>query len=170
VETCKRLGVKLKLAGAGVRHVDGNRIYCSDGEVYEGEYVGFVNHEERVKLYQGAIATFTPTIYVEPFNMTVIEAQMCGTPVIATDWGSFPEIIEHGKTGFRCHTLNEFEHAARLAPTLDNDYIRKQTVQRYSIDNIKWKYETYFRRLQDLWGDGWYASHDLDKHWSEPWL
>ena len=37
VETCRRLGAKLKIAGQGCVKVEGNAIYCSDGEVYRGD-------------------------------------------------------------------------------------------------------------------------------------
>ena len=83
VEACKRLGVKLKIAGQGCTKVEGNRIYCADGEVYEGdnlEYVGFATGAKRASLYQNAIATFVPTTYVEPFGAVAIESQMAGPP------------------------------------------------------------------------------------------
>lgn len=169
VETCKRLGVKLKIAGQGCAKVEGNRIYCTDGEVYEGsnlEYVGFAAGEKRARLYQKAIATFVPTTYIEPFGAVALESQMAGTPAITTDFGAFPETVEHGKTGFRCHTLNEFVWAAQNAPALNPFYIRERAVARYSMDVVRWQYQTYFERLADLWGKGWYAIHkDADEHW-----
>ena len=69
VETCRRLGAKLKIAGQGCVKVECNRIHCADGEVYEGdnlEYVGFATGVKRARLYQNAIATFVPTTYIEP--------------------------------------------------------------------------------------------------------
>ena len=169
VETCKRLGAKLKIAGQGCVKVEGNRIFCKDGEVYEGdnlEYVGFATGEKRALLYQQAIATFVPTTYIEPFGAVAIESQMAGTPAITTDFGAFPETVEHGKTGFRCRTLNEFVQAAKHAPSLDPQYIHDRAVARYAMDKVKWSYETYFRQLQDLWGEGWYAVHSApDARW-----
>ena len=169
VETCKQLGVKLKIAGQGCLGREGNRIYCADGEVYEGtnlEYVGFATGEKRAKLYQNAIATFMPTTYLEPFGLVAVESQMAGTPAITTAFGAFHETVEHGKTGFRCHTLNEFVHAAKQAPILNPWYIHERAVRLYAMENVKWQYETYFRRLQDLWGDGWYTLHPQpDEQW-----
>jgi glycosyltransferase involved in cell wall biosynthesis len=146
VETCKRLGFKLKLAGLGER--------------YEAEHVGFVTGAERLKLYQGAIATFAPTLYVEPFNMTVLEAQMTGTPVITTDWGSYPELVEHGKTGYRCRTLEQFMWAAQQVQTLDPEYIRQRAIANYSLDRVRWMYDEYFKMLLDLWDKGWYTERE----------
>jgi glycosyltransferase involved in cell wall biosynthesis len=169
VETCKRLGAKLKIAGQGCVKVEGNRIRCADGEVYEGdnlEYVGFATGAKRAQLYQNAIATFVPTTYIEPFGAVAIESQMAGTPAITTDFGAFPETVEHGRTGFRCRTLNEFVQAAQAAPQLDSEYVHDRAVARYAMDSVKWRYETYFKQLQDLWRDGWYATHEApDKHW-----
>jgi glycosyltransferase involved in cell wall biosynthesis len=169
VDACKKLGVKLKIAGQGCAKVEGNKIYCTDGEVYEGdnlEYVGFATGDKRAKLYQQAIATFVPTVYIEPFGAVAIESQMAGTPAITTDFGAFPETVEQGKTGFRCSTLNEFVQAAKAAPTLDPQYIHDRSVARYSMDAVRWRYETYFRRLLDLWGEGWSTIHaQPDERW-----
>jgi glycosyltransferase involved in cell wall biosynthesis len=163
VETCKRLGVKLKIAGQGCLKVEGNRIVCTDGEVYEGdnlEYVGAVTGAKRAQLYGQAIATFVPTLYVEPFGTVAVESQMAGTPAITTDWGAFPETVEHGKTGFRCRTLDHFLFAARNAPTLDRSYIHRRAVANYSMDRIRWRYQEYFQMLSDLWGQGWYTERE----------
>ena len=159
VETCKRLGAKLKLAGPGVSKVVGNKIYCTDGAVYEGdnlEYVGIVNGAEKAALYGNAIATFVPTTYIEPFGAVVIESQMTGTPTITTDWGAFPEIVEHGKTGYRCHTLNEFVWAAKNVSSLNPMIIRNHAVANYGMANVRYKYQHYFTMLSDLFNEGWY--------------
>ena len=172
VETCKRIGAKLKIAGQGCTKVEriegGQRIHCADGEVYEGdlEYVGFATGDKRAKLYGGALATFIATTYTEPFGAVAVECQFAGTPAITTDFGAFPETVIHGKTGFRCHTLNEFMWAAKEAPKLNPYVIHQHAVANYSMDVVRWRYESYFNQLQDLWGEGWYAQHDApDAHW-----
>ena len=169
VETCRRLGVKLKIAGQGCVKVEGNAIYCSDGEVYRGdnlEYVGFATGSKRADLYAHAIATFVPTTYIEPFGAVAIESQMAGTPAITTDWGAFPETVEHGKTGFRCRTLDHFRFAAKEAPKLDPKYIHRRAVANYSMDRVRHRYQEYFQMLTDLWGRGWYTErHRTQLDW-----
>jgi len=165
VETCKRLGAKLKIAGQGRQRIDGNCIICADGEVYDGdnlEYVGFATGEKRARLYQNAIATFVPTTYIEPFGAVAIESQMAGTPAITTDWGAFPETVEHGRTGFRCRTLDHFLFAAKAARHLGPRYIHERAVANYSMERVRWRYQEYFQMLADLWGQGWYTERRRD--------
>lgn len=169
VATCNQIGAKLKIAGQGCTKVEGNKIYCSDGEVYQGdnlEYVGFATGDKRAQLYQNAKGVFVPTTYIEPFGAVAIEAQMAGTPPITTDFGAFTETVEHGRTGFRCHTLDHFVWAAQHVHEIDPWYIHQRAVANYSMDRVKWRYQEYFEMLSDLWEKGWYAMHsnrrDLD--------
>src|SRR4030095_2421699 len=48
----------------------------------------------------GAVALLAPIAWPEPFGLVLIEAMACGTPVIAFNRGSVPEIVEDGLTGF----------------------------------------------------------------------
>jgi glycosyltransferase involved in cell wall biosynthesis len=48
---------------------------------------------------------------VEPFNVGAIQAMACGTPVIASDFGAFPETVTEGVTGFRCRTERQWIEA-----------------------------------------------------------
>ena len=146
-EVCERLGKRLILAGPGPH----------DGY---GEFVGSVGPEERAKLMGGAIATFAPTLYIEPFGNVVIEAQACGTPTITTDWGAFTETNIHGVTGYRCRTLQDFMDATEKVKDLDRSFIRQQALAKYSLETIQLKYEDYFKQLLTLWGDGWYQTKE----------
>lgn len=142
-EVCERLGKRLIIAGNGTPPP-------------YGEYVGSVGPEDRARLLGGAIASFAPTIYIEPFGTVVPEAMACGTPVITTDWGAFTETNVDGITGFRCHTLQEFMDAAEAASSLDRARVRQHAIDNFSLEAIAPKYDKYFRRLLTLWGDGWY--------------
>lgn len=142
-EVCQRIGKRLILAGPG------------EQKGY-GEFVGSIGPEERAKLIGGAIATFAPTLYIEPFGNVVIEAQACGTPTITTDWGAFTETNINGFTGYRCRTLQDFIEAAENVKTLDRAKIRQHAIDNYSLDVIGKRYEDYFTRLSTLWDGGWY--------------
>jgi len=157
IETTDKLGAKLIVAGQGdLKDVEGR-----DFSHYKHvQHVGTVGVEERHRLYSHAIATYTPTLYIGPFEGVAVESQLCGTPVISTDWGVFHETVEHGKTGYRCRNMNDFFWASLNVNHLNRDYIRKRALANYSIDRVKWKYQQYFNNLYDLWLNGFYELHE----------
>lgn len=153
VEATKRLGKKLIIAGQGdLSNVDGFD-FSKESHI---EYVGTVNSTQRAKLMSEAIATFVPTWYIGPFEGVHVESMMCGTPVLTTDFGVFPESVIHGVTGWRCRTLDEFVWAARNCNQLNAEAIRNYAVANYSMNRVASMYEHYFKNLQDLYGKGWY--------------
>lgn len=145
VDTSRRTGIPLVVAGQGE-------------PPDHGEYVGVVGPERRAELMGGAIAQLTPTLYVEPFGGVAVEAQICGTPVITTDWGAFAETVEDGVSGFRCRTQAQFDAAALLAGELPRAQIRERAIRLYSTETVAARYEQYFERLMTLWGDGFHAA------------
>lgn len=142
-DVAEHLGARLLIAGVGT-------------PPSYGEYLGPVGLD-RADLYRNAKAVFVPTTYVEPFGTVNVEAQMCGTPVITTDWGAFTETVVDGVTGFRCRTFGEFVQAAIDAPALDRNVIRERALATYSLEATAPKYERYFNRLLTLWDKGWYS-------------
>jgi glycosyltransferase involved in cell wall biosynthesis len=168
VEVTRRIGAKLIMAGQGVAEQTPGRIVAEDGMVYEGEHIshiGSVGPIERAELMGGARATFVPTTYLEPFGGVSIESLMCGTPVIAPDFGVFPTTIEHGVDGFRFSTIGEATWAAENVENLDYSKIAERAMSRFSTDRVKWQFQAYFEQLFTLWNEGFYS--DWDKGVSE---
>jgi glycosyltransferase involved in cell wall biosynthesis len=73
----------------------------------QGVYIGSVGPVERNRLLGKACALLHPILFDEPFGLSVIESMACGTPVIAFDRGSMPELIENGQNGFLVSNVNE---------------------------------------------------------------
>jgi glycosyltransferase involved in cell wall biosynthesis len=145
VEACKRTNSRLLIAGQGA-------------PPSYGEYVGVVGKEKRAELFGNAIASFAPTIYIEPFGTVVIESQACGTPTLTTDWGAFTETVTNGFNGFRCRMLKDFIEAMEKAKSLDRRKIHEHAIATYGLPAIALRYDDYFKRLLTLWDDGWYTS------------
>jgi glycosyltransferase involved in cell wall biosynthesis len=146
-EVCAKLGKRLIVAGAAIPGQ--TPPVC--------EYVGVVDPVQRGKLMSKALATFVPTLYLEPFGNVHVESMLCGTPVITTDWGVFSETVVSGENGFRCRSFSEFCEAARRAPSLDRAEIRRCAQRRYSTDVVGPMYDRYFNQLTTLWNDGFYT-------------
>jgi glycosyltransferase involved in cell wall biosynthesis len=64
------------------------------------EMIGEISDAQKSAFLSGAIALLMPIVWPEPFGLVMIEAMSCGTPVIAFNRGSVPEIIEDAITGF----------------------------------------------------------------------
>jgi len=160
LETAKASGLKLILAGQGVHSLtsdllvteEGMRIPLEPGRV---EYAGYADVAKRAFLMGNARAIMQPTLFMEPFGGTVVEAAVCGTPAITTNYAAFSETVVHGVTGYRCSTLAQFVEAAHRVKNLDRNIIRKRALQKYSIWNIRHEYNRYFETLYGLWGAGW---------------
>ncbi len=83
----------------------------------------------------------------EPFGLSVIEAMACGTPVIANNRGSMPELIEHGVTGFLVRNLEEAVEAIDRVGELDRQIIRDSVARRFSVDRMA---DDYIRLYQKI--------------------
>lgn len=148
-EIASKAGVKLKIVGHGNKSlITGNH-----------EYLGALDAKSRNEVLSKAMAIIAPTLYVEPFGCSPIEAQMCGTPVISTDFGGFVETVEQGKTGFRCSYLGDFVKAVKKVSELDRKYVRDRAYSLYSLTAATKQYRDYFNRLNLLWNGGWGSLH-----------
>jgi glycosyltransferase involved in cell wall biosynthesis len=154
-EIAERTGIPLLVAGAGGRQV-GKNIVAPEVTVKNAQYVGPVTIEERAKLLAGARALLVPTLYIEPFGGVAVEAMMCGTPAITTDWGAFSEIVNHGINGYRFRTMKEAVQCVKDAGELDPTIVRAYTRDRYSLEYIAPLYMRWFDQLNSLWDKGWY--------------
>lgn len=162
VEVTRRLGKRLVLAGQGVSKVEGNTIYGDDFSV-SGDHilhVGHANVAQRSALLRNATATFMATTYIEPFGGVAIESLLCGTPVIATDFGAFAENIQHGVHGYRFRTIGEAVWGAKNVHKLNNKKIHQYAVENFSVERVKYLYQAYFEQLQTLWEEGFYSNWD----------
>ncbi len=77
-----------------------------------------------------------PIQWEEPFGLTVIEAMMSGTPVIAFNRGAMSELIVHAKTGFLCENEEQFIDAIDKLATLDPYEIRKYAIENFSAKKM----------------------------------
>ena len=114
------------------------------------EYIGEIGDAQKSGFLGGADALLFPIDWPEPFGLVMIEAMACGTPVIAWDCGSVPEIVEPGLTGFIVHSKEEAVDAVGRARELDRHAIRARFEERFSSYAMARRYiDIYERLLQD---------------------
>ena len=115
---------------------------------------------DRSKLLGNAQAVLMPTRYIEPFGGVTIEANLCGTPVLGSSYGSFTETIGNGFNGYRCNTLGDFLAGFEAIENgkLNRYAIRQHANKRYNMYAVAERYDEYFQQLDDLKnGEGWYT-------------
>lgn len=104
------------------------------------EYVGEVSDISKNALFENAIASIFPICWKEPFGLTLVESLLCGVPVIAANKASFPELMEHGNTGFLCTTDEEYLDAIIKVGLLSNSYCRDYALKKFGRDRMVSEY------------------------------
>ncbi len=110
------------------------------------EYLGNADPVLRNQLLAGARALLHPISFEEPFGLSVAEAMMCGTPVIAYNRGSMPELIVHKKTGFLVNTISEAVEAVHQLKTIAPQDCRDHALQNFSISSMINAYEMAYQK------------------------
>jgi glycosyltransferase involved in cell wall biosynthesis len=94
-----------------------------------------------------ALALLHPIQFDEPFGLSVVEAMACGTPVIAFNRGSMPEIIEHGKNGFLVSDyLDALKHVDRIE-TINRADCRQTVIDRFTVDHMVEQYCAVYTQM-----------------------
>lgn len=152
IDVAKACGKRLVIAGQG------DPTTIRDPLPDHVQFVGYADPDTRRTLMMGATAVLAPSHYLEPFGGVAVEAMMCGTPIITSDWGGFSEFNVHGETGWRCRTMDHFVWAGRQAATLDRAKIRRYAVQNFSLERIALMFEEFFGQIRNVYGGaGFYA-------------
>ncbi|WP_421736984.1 glycosyltransferase family 4 protein [Caulobacter sp.] len=115
------------------------------------EFIGEIGEHEKGAFLGGADALLFPIDWPEPFGLVMIEAMAAGTPVIAYERGSVPEVIEHGLTGFIVNSESEAADAVARLGSLSRRAIRDRFDLRFSAIAMARRYQAlYARQLQGL--------------------
>ncbi len=113
------------------------------------EYIGPAGPDKRNELLGNALALLHPINFAEPFGMSVAESMLCGTPVIAFNKGSMPELIQHEKTGFLVNTVDEAVEVISQLSSIDRSYCREWANSQFSKEKMA---EDYFKLYQQILG------------------
>lgn len=118
---------------------------CVDGD--RVVYLGSVGPARRAEVLGRAAVLLHPIAFAEPFGLAVVEAMMCGTPVVAYRRGSMPEVVDNGVTGYTVDGVEAAVEAVALAARLDRGVVAARARERFSADRMV---EDYLRVYEQL--------------------
>lgn len=110
-------------------------------------YIGEINEKQKQEFLGNALALLFPINWPEPFGLVTIEAMACGTPVLAWNCGSVPEIIEEGRSGFIVDSMEAAIDAARKISSLDRSVVRHCFEQRFTVKRMTEQYLELYKKL-----------------------
>ncbi len=110
-------------------------------------YAGSVGPVERNRLLGKACALLHPIQFDEPFGLSVVESMACGTPVIAFDRGSMPELIENGRNGFLVRNTDEAIDAIAHVKEIDRAYCRRHVEQHFTVERMVDEYINVYEMI-----------------------
>jgi len=113
------------------------------------QYLGYVPRNKLFKYYQRAKATLVPIQWEEPFGLIMTESMACGTPVIAFNRGSVPEVLVNGKTGFiiKKNSIKDMVEAVKNINKINRADCREHVEKKFSIQTMVDQYEKVFLRI-----------------------
>ena len=144
----------------GMRLIIAAKIDAVDGEYWASaieplvranpglvEYVGEVDESGKDQLLGGAYAYLFPIDWPEPFGLTMAEAMATGTPVVAFNAGSVPEVVRDGVTGFVCNSVDEMVAAVGRVGSIDRAACRARVEELFSATAMADGYERAYRSI-----------------------
>jgi glycosyltransferase involved in cell wall biosynthesis len=149
IEVARKLGMRLIIAG-NVDTVDEQYFRKEILPKIDGDqvkYVGEANFEQKIRLMTEAYCLLAPITWSEPFGLFMVEAMACGTPVIVMNYGSAPEVVRHGETGFVVNTLAEMMEAVSRIPQIDRYACRRHVEQRFDVSRMADDYLKAYNKI-----------------------
>jgi glycosyltransferase involved in cell wall biosynthesis len=147
IQIAKQSGRKLIISGL-IQHQEyfESKIkpYINDDDII---YIGNSGPEERDRLMGEAYALLHPISFNEPFGLSVAESMLCGTPVIAFNKGSMPELILDGKTGFLVKSIDEAVKAVNNIKSINRKYTSEYADSKFSRQKMTEGYLEVYKKI-----------------------
>ncbi len=109
-------------------------------------HLGETGGARKARFLGGARALLMPLRWEEPFGLVMIEAMLCGTPVIAYSRGAAPEVVDEGTTGFLVEDDHEMAAVLARLDRFDRAGCRRRAAARFSSRRMVRDYERVYAR------------------------
>ena len=147
IEVAEKAGVPLTIAGIIQDEAYFDRLVKPKIDGEQVSYIGPVGPEARGQLPGGARALLHLINFDEPFGFSVVEAMACGTPAIAHERGSMPELIRDGENGFLVGSVEEAVAAVVASKRMDRMAVRASVEHRFNVNRMVDEYLSVYRRV-----------------------
>jgi glycosyltransferase involved in cell wall biosynthesis len=149
IEVARRLEMRLILAG---------NVHPADQEYFQSQvlpqvdndliqYVGEADQVRKRELLCGARCLLASITWPEPFGLFMVEAMACGTPVVAFNRGSAPEVVRHGITGYVVETVAEMAGAVQRVHQIEPNICRRHVEENFNISRLADDYLAAYQRI-----------------------
>ena len=149
IELAKQTGIPLKIAA---------KVDEADAVYYENvvrpqldhpliEYVGEIGEKEKNEFLGNALCLMFLIDWPEPFGLVMTEAMACGTPVVALNRGSVPEILDNGISGIVIDSPEQARQAIMDVATIDRQRCREKFEERFSVQRMTSDYLELYHQL-----------------------
>jgi glycosyltransferase involved in cell wall biosynthesis len=149
IQIAREVGMPLKISA---------KVDPSDRKYYENyikplladpnvEFIGEINDSQKAEFLGNAYALLFPIDWPEPFGLVMIEAMACGTPTVAFNCGSVPEVLRHGTTGFILKKMTEAADAVRQVSTLSRAACRAEFEARFTAARMAQEYVKLYKAV-----------------------
>jgi glycosyltransferase involved in cell wall biosynthesis len=149
IRIARRSGIPLRIA-AKIDRVDQEYFDEVIRPMLDGpgvELVGEIAEPQKAEFLSGALALLMPIDWPEPFGLVMIESMACGTPVIAFNRGSVPEVIEEGLTGFIVEDEVGAIGAVERLDMLSREDVRTRFEERFTAHRMAGDYLAVYRDI-----------------------
>ena len=139
---------KMKLIIAGI--IQDKFYYEAYVEPYLNEditYIGSVGPDERNKVLGNAFALLHPINFNEPFGLSIVEAMACGTPVLAFNKGSMPEVIQEGVNGFLVSGIEQMAGKIKSVLNISRKACRTTVEARFTREKMVKEYMEVYKTI-----------------------
>jgi glycosyltransferase involved in cell wall biosynthesis len=149
IRIAAKAGMKLKIAAKVDKVDEAYFAECIEPLLKQPhvEYIGEISDDEKSEFLGNAAGLLFPIAWREPFGLAMIEAMACGTPVIASNFGSVPEVIDDGVTGFIVESEEQAVAAVRRLGNLDRAAIRRAFENRFTARRMAKDYVGLYRQM-----------------------
>ncbi|OGH98763.1 MAG: glycosyl transferase [Candidatus Melainabacteria bacterium GWF2_32_7] len=110
-------------------------------------FIGELGHDAKVELLKGAYATIHTVTWPEPFGLVMAESMACGTPVLALNQGSIPEVVKNGVTGYIENDIDSLTKHVKDIEKIDRYACRKHVEENFSAQRMAEGYIATYKKL-----------------------